>query len=631
MSDADLPPPLAPDSAPPERYCDLVLTGGVASGVVYPWALLEIARAFCFRSIGGTSVGAMAAALAAAAEYGRRHGSLAGFELLRRMPGALAEQDGSSATRLLRLFVPQPGSARLFTLFLGVLRRNAQDRKRGLGPRMLALLAHALVVYLGPALLLPLLAFVAVPTLGTAAAAAIAAQVSVVLLCAAGWRVWRDLSVELVANEYGACKGRELVAWLHEGVQAAAGKPLDAPLRFAELHAAPGFPPRWMDPPPAAGSAAARSIDLQVITTNLTHGRPYRLPLEPSETRLFFKHSELADYLPAVVLAELERVAPAYVPRDARDPAEAAHGGERLRQLPTDDLPIVVAARLSLSFPFLFSAVPLWAIDDEPQAGPRPFGRCLFSDGGICSNFPIHLFDAALPAWPTFGIFLGQRGLRAPVWLPQTHLQGREDDWQRPNDDDPAASPIGRFVGMLVTSAKDWNDRSAMRLPGVRDRVVRIGLAPGEGELNIAMSGRSILRMARDYGTPAGREVVARYTDPQQTPRLGAGWDEHRWVRWQTLLSGVRERLRHLRRASRQPPQSAKLRDQIDQSFLARPLSAPEGESDPSGAALGAGQADALQRALDALETLEASLQDCDVPQPYRPQPEPALRLRPPV
>ena len=35
-----------PLGAPPpeDRFCDLVLTGGVASGVVDPWTILELAR-----------------------------------------------------------------------------------------------------------------------------------------------------------------------------------------------------------------------------------------------------------------------------------------------------------------------------------------------------------------------------------------------------------------------------------------------------------------------------------------------------------------------------------------------------------------------------------------------------------
>ena len=38
-----VPPPVT-EEPPHDRFCDLVLTGGVASGVVYPWAIVELAR-----------------------------------------------------------------------------------------------------------------------------------------------------------------------------------------------------------------------------------------------------------------------------------------------------------------------------------------------------------------------------------------------------------------------------------------------------------------------------------------------------------------------------------------------------------------------------------------------------------
>src|SRR5690348_7321656 len=68
-------------------FCDLVMKGGITSGLVYPKAVARIACTYRLRSIGGTSVGAIAAALAAAAEYGRQTGAgTAGFDLLAGIP-----------------------------------------------------------------------------------------------------------------------------------------------------------------------------------------------------------------------------------------------------------------------------------------------------------------------------------------------------------------------------------------------------------------------------------------------------------------------------------------------------------------------------------------------------------------
>ena len=55
----------------PAQSCDIVMKGGITSGVVYPLALVELARKYRFCNIGGTSAGAIAAAAEASSEYGR--------------------------------------------------------------------------------------------------------------------------------------------------------------------------------------------------------------------------------------------------------------------------------------------------------------------------------------------------------------------------------------------------------------------------------------------------------------------------------------------------------------------------------------------------------------------------------
>ena len=117
-------PPPVKEEPPHDRYCDVVLTGGVASGVVYPWAVVELARAYRFRKIGGTSVGAMAAALTAAAEYGRRTGFEAPFEPLRRAPASLAEIMCDGRTRMLSLFQTNKDGVRLIRLWGALGRGN---------------------------------------------------------------------------------------------------------------------------------------------------------------------------------------------------------------------------------------------------------------------------------------------------------------------------------------------------------------------------------------------------------------------------------------------------------------------------------------------------------------------------
>src|SRR4051795_3945947 len=93
----------------PTEYCDIVMKGGVTSGVVYPKTVVELARRFTIKSIGGTSAGAIAAAVTAAAEYRRRCGSQQGFEMVRTLPDRLG-----APGFLLSLFTPDHATEPLF-------------------------------------------------------------------------------------------------------------------------------------------------------------------------------------------------------------------------------------------------------------------------------------------------------------------------------------------------------------------------------------------------------------------------------------------------------------------------------------------------------------------------------------
>ena len=81
------------------RYCDLVMKGGITSGVVFPKAIAKLATRYRFCNIGGTSAGAIAAAAAAAAEYRRATSPSAqeemqGFRELSGLAEFLSEKPG---------------------------------------------------------------------------------------------------------------------------------------------------------------------------------------------------------------------------------------------------------------------------------------------------------------------------------------------------------------------------------------------------------------------------------------------------------------------------------------------------------------------------------------------------------
>jgi hypothetical protein len=99
------------------KYCDIVMKGGITSGVVYPLTIVELADEFRFKNIGGTSAGAIAAVLTAAAEYGRRNGNPGAFSILQALPTELSQENF-----LLNLFQPTPAASKIFKVFLFCLK-----------------------------------------------------------------------------------------------------------------------------------------------------------------------------------------------------------------------------------------------------------------------------------------------------------------------------------------------------------------------------------------------------------------------------------------------------------------------------------------------------------------------------
>jgi predicted acylesterase/phospholipase RssA len=714
---------------PQDRFCDLVLTGGIASGIVYPWAIIELARQFRFRRIGGNSVGGMAAAFAAAAEYGRCCGYKEAFEPLRHSPHDLAEEDKRGRTRMLRLFQPDAGVRRLFeAMLVGIRHANATDWDRpqpppdvegeqGLaaGPVLLTVrdvlalyglagwwLAGVLVLLL-PAIALSdrpltwgglLLATVAglvaaewiakkkstralrLKILGALLAVlAIAHLAALVFLAWAlgthtgwlGWTFWGGLPLlgviswtvliaaffcgllvpelrALKRNEYGLCPGRAqpdrrgqrsekaIVEWLHEGIQRSAGREReDPPLTFADLWAAPRGVPL---------APGEESISLQVFSTNVTLGRPVVWPLRDPNLRLFFCYDEWARIFPPTLLDAVWKASRPYRQENDSDPRETVSMRLRYREIPAGGMPIAVAARLTLSFPVLFSCIPVYAIDYEQKYGQRVLRRCLLSDGGVCTNFPIHLFDQAHPKWPTFGLLLSRRIAQHhdhSVWLPDRHGEGRADNWSRgvPGAElGPSPGPLNGLVGLLVGmlgTALRWNDNLLTRLPQVRNRVLRMALKEGEGQLHLTMSRDTLLRMAHEYGTAGGVRLVDKFVGTGNKPTVA--WQEHLYVRAVNELRALVGQLRGygaaVTAAGFNKPLARILRDATDD----RPLRPRRGRPpDDLGNPVSAEQHAALLKAVQGVAELEQTLKEAEAEfGPYRPVPETRFHLRSPI
>ena len=96
------------------RKCDIVMQGGVTSGIVYPGLVCKLAEYYQFQQIGGTSAGAIAASLTAAAEYSRRKGKANVFEDVSKVSTWLGNSDFGKDSNLFSLFQPQPESRETF-------------------------------------------------------------------------------------------------------------------------------------------------------------------------------------------------------------------------------------------------------------------------------------------------------------------------------------------------------------------------------------------------------------------------------------------------------------------------------------------------------------------------------------
>lgn len=570
--------------------CDLIMKGGVTSGLVYPGAIARIARDYRICSIGGTSAGAIAATAAAAMEYGlQTGGNPDAREQLARIPAELGAPTSAGTALLQQLFAADPGTRRLLDAALAATARG--------WPAAVWRLCREAVIAAG--LTAAITALLAWPH-GALIALAAALGLALPVLLAGLWFTLNRGTSAIRDNGLGLATGMArsgawigsnaapaLTEWLHTTLQSLAGQPQDAPLTFGQL---------WtLDSAARPASTGPRAIDLVLVTSDLNRLQSVSFPFLPQNHRLFIDRDEWARLFPAPVLAAIEAKAWPTSPEKPELPAElgyeaehvrmaaAEHPGlmERLRLLPkARDLPILVAARASMAFPGLFTPLPLWLLRWVGDDGNRRpvLSRVLLSDGGITSNFPIHLFDAAVPSRPTFALNLlypgdevgeerpsptgpeqedakavpaavqGLAGTTADMGEPgfaDLYMPGDNAGWVNFYKAPATGSGLAQIGGLLmrvVETARTWGDVSLYNQPGMRDRIVHIRLSGNEGGFNLDMPAAVITGLATKGGLAA--EVLARRFDPAapsdplstgQPVRLG--WHNHRFVRLRAWLS----------------------------------------------------------------------------------------------
>lgn len=500
-----------PPRTPPEKLCDLVMKGGVASGVVYPQAIIALAHEYRFKNIGGASAGAIAASIAAAAELGRESG---GFEKLDKLSKEIPKQ-------LFSLFQPEPEFRPIFKAATGALEPTSNPR------RIWTVVSSLLSGYWRWTLI------------GASAGALLGTLIGLAIHTFSGWigsivlmavvgaplgiaialvrRVWVALTRQLPGRQFGICSGMPakgtsgpaLTTWLADHLDRLAGlnpdDPEEGPLTFGELH--------------GPGGNKKPAIRLEVMTTCLAEARPYRVPFE-SKKFMFRK-------------TEFERLFPKRIVRWMVENSTPVRNWDGYYTLPpTEKLPVIVAVRLSLSFPLLLSAVPLYARDytvlkKENHAVPR---LCLFSDGGIASNFPIHFFDSPLPSHPTFAISLedfDEERHQQPVSMPSSPRAGI----QRAIQD---VKSLPKFLWSILTAMQDWQDNMRMRLGGYQDRVVSIRLRKDEGGLNLKMDPEVVKELLK-RGGEAGALIGDTFD-----------FEAHRWRRYLVWSAALEEALENV-------------------------------------------------------------------------------------
>lgn len=619
------------DRAPEYRYCDLILTGCVTSSVAFPPAIFTLATAYRFNCIGGSSSGAGAAALAAAAEYRRRHGPNAGFKLLLERTAAVADSvDGK--TRLACLFQPSRPCARLFKTLVPTF-AAAKWRLSTFLLRLLVAYWVAVAVGIGLSVVFVLILSIPMRPQGPVAFFALGLLFGGAALVS---QFWMDATHAMVRNDYGLCDGmsREpgsnhpsLVEWLHDLIQDVGGRKLRGkPLTFADLWAAPQGPHETLK---TLEAPSPHSIDLQMIAANLTTGTPVIFPQRAWDPTLYFRACELRKLFPVEVVDFLVSTSPVYEGHSQTNgnyTCKCKEGNRELclfRQLPRSELPIVVAARISFGFPLLFSAVPLWR--DHDDSGPR-MRRCLFSDGSVCSSFPLTLFDSAIPPWPTFGIGLGvneRQAEDASASIPQATTTSAET-WHLFDERVEEPQRLAGFLNALLTTTRSWNDTAIARLPGVRERIAELTVKRGIGGLNVYMSSDQIGALGR-AGADAARLLIERFGKPSETDGTAEGWNQHRWIRFHLLRESLAKTLSGLRWSTSMRLLGRPIRDQIRSAVERPPVSTdPDSLLLPAQAAVLEGVLDAL---LDAERTLNSPSGDVLSKWPV----VPAVPLRPPA
>ncbi|AFZ46128.1 putative suppressor [Cyanobacterium stanieri PCC 7202] len=499
------------------------MKGGISSGIVYPPAILELVdNNYYFKQIGGSSAGAIAACATAAAEYGRREGNDKSFDTFQDKTEKFLSEP-KTVTNLRSLFQPTKENQPLFDLIFKLLEADN---------KLLFLLTN----------ILPLTSIFTRTTFGF------------------GNFKLNSLTenyhlTHLKKNHWGLCTGMEGVSpvrgenrkavtqWLHDVIQKCSGLNNTKPLTFGDLE----------DTPPQD------KITLRMVTSNLSQNQPYILPFE--HHYFIFERNEFNQLFPQELV---DYMVNDLVPKQTQEyqqnnnfalPIIDNHKGKEYYFLPIGKyMPVLVATRMSMSFPILFSMIPLYSIKasakNKPIIKEEDLLINLFSDGGISSNFPIHFFDALIPSYPTFGIDLVTQQTTDQFSFIPTNIRGEYYKIPEPNvylpKPDHLPSPMRYELDGLLNiimkgifpTAQNYRDTMQSGLPSYRERIVKIYLEENEGGLNLNMTSSQIENL-QNKGHEAGTKLTQEFH-----------FRHHQWVRVKIMMGLLEKGLTTIDRAN---------------------------------------------------------------------------------
>lgn len=169
------------------------------------------------------------------------------------------------------------------------------------------------------------------------------------------------------------------------------------------------------------------------------------------------------------------------------------------------DLEVAMAVRMSMGIPIFFEPVRM------ANAGT---GReHLIVDGGICSNFPVWIFDGE-PRWPTFGLLLVEPDPKQPI---ADRLPGPDEEDE---DDEGGINAVLDYLKSLAATVLESRDRYYMESAEFARTIAIPTLGIGTTQFNL---GPARVMELYESGRTAAEKFLSTWSYDGYMAEFGAG------------------------------------------------------------------------------------------------------------